>query len=112
VHLAHPLGVKAYGYQRVKTDAKDASNLADLLRMGRLPESWITPREIRDLREYKTELIKPRGPWRTCEQVEVATLDYVDWFNHRRLFKECGDIPPAELEQAHYRHNTGLAEAS
>ena len=44
VHLAHPLGVKAYGYQRVKTDARDAANLADLLRMGRLPEAWITPR--------------------------------------------------------------------
>ena len=51
VHLAHPLGVKAYGYQRVKTDARDAANLADLLRMGRLPEAWITPAEIRDLRE-------------------------------------------------------------
>jgi transposase len=47
VHLAHPLGVKAYGYQRVKTGARDAANLADLLRMGRLPEAWITPQEIR-----------------------------------------------------------------
>ena len=61
---------------------------------------------------YKTELIKPGGPWRTPEQVEIATLNYVDWFNHRRLFEACGDIPPAELEQHHYRQNTGLAEAS
>ena len=60
---------------------------------------------------YKTELIRPRGPWRTCEQVEIATLDYVDWFNHRRLFEACGDIPPAELEAAHYRQNPGLAKA-
>jgi putative transposase len=60
---------------------------------------------------YKTELIKPRGPWRTCEQVEIATLHYVDWFNHRRLFEACGDIPPAELETAYYRQNTALAEA-
>jgi putative transposase len=59
---------------------------------------------------YKTELIKPHGPWRTAEQVEVATLHYVDWFNHRRLFETCGDIPPAELEAAYYRHNPGLAE--
>lgn len=43
---------------------------------------------------YKTELIKPRGPWRTAEQVEIATLEYVDWFNHRRLYEACGDIPP------------------
>jgi putative transposase len=61
---------------------------------------------------FKTELIKPGGPWRTAEQVEVATLDYVDWFNHRRLYEACGDIPPAELEDAYYRHNNGLAEAS
>jgi putative transposase len=60
---------------------------------------------------YKTELIKPRGPWRTCEQVELATLRYVDWFNRQRLFEACGDIPPAELEAAYYRQNTSLAEA-
>ena len=60
---------------------------------------------------FKTELIKPRGPWRTVEQVEIATLEYVDWFNHRRLFEACGDIPPVELEQAHYRQQVALAEA-
>jgi putative transposase len=60
---------------------------------------------------FKTELIKPGGPWRTVEQVEIATLEYVDWFNHRRLFEACGDIPPAELEAAHYRQAAALAEA-
>jgi putative transposase len=60
---------------------------------------------------FKTELIKPRGPWRTAEQVEVATLEYVDWFNFRRLYETCGDIPPAELEAAYYRQNAALAEA-
>jgi transposase len=50
VHLAHPLGVKAYAYRRVKNDERDASDLADLLRMGRLPEAWIAPPEIRELR--------------------------------------------------------------
>ena len=60
---------------------------------------------------FKTELIKPRGPWRTAEQVEIATLHYVDWFNRQRLFEACGDIPPAELEDAYYRQNAGLAEA-
>ncbi len=53
---------------------------------------------------YKTELIKPRGPWRTVDHVEIATLEWVDWFNHRRLYEHCGDIPPAELEAAYYRH--------
>ena len=41
VHLAHPLGVKMFGYQRVKTDARDSTNLAELLRMDRLPEAWL-----------------------------------------------------------------------
>jgi putative transposase len=60
---------------------------------------------------YKTELIKPHGPWRTCEQVELATLRYVDWFNRQRLFEACGDMPPAELEAACHRQNPDLAEA-
>jgi putative transposase len=54
---------------------------------------------------YKTELIKPRKPWRTIEDVEVATAQWVDWFNHRRLYEYCGDIPPAELEAAYYAQN-------
>jgi putative transposase len=60
---------------------------------------------------YKTELIKPPGPWRNAEHVELATLEYTDWFNHRRIYETCGDIPPAELEAAYYSHNTSLAEA-
>jgi transposase len=51
VHLAHPLGVKGFAYRRVKNDERDAADLADLLRMGRLPESWIAPPETRGLRE-------------------------------------------------------------
>jgi putative transposase len=51
---------------------------------------------------YKTELIKPRKPWRSVEEVELATAEWIDWFNHRRLYEYCGDIPPAELEAAHY----------
>jgi putative transposase len=51
---------------------------------------------------YKTELIKPRGPWRTLDAVEIATAEWVDWFNHRRLYEYCGDIPPVELETAYY----------
>jgi transposase len=51
VHLAHPLGVKGFAYRRVKNDVRDASDLADLLRMGRLPEAWIAPPEVRELRE-------------------------------------------------------------
>lgn len=54
---------------------------------------------------YKTELIKAQGPWRTVDQVEVATLEWVDWFNHRRLYEHCGDLPPAEYEELYYRQH-------
>lgn len=54
---------------------------------------------------FKTELIRRRGPWRTLEDVEIATLEWVDWFNNRRLHTELGDIPPAEHEALHYRQN-------
>jgi hypothetical protein len=51
VHLAHPLGIKGFAYRRVKNDVRDAGDLADLLRMGRLPEAWIAPPATRELRE-------------------------------------------------------------
>jgi len=51
VHLAHPLGVKGFTYRRVKNDQRDAADLADLLRMNRLPEAWIAPPDVRALRE-------------------------------------------------------------
>ena len=51
---------------------------------------------------YKTESIRHKGPWRSVEQVQFATAEWVDWFNHRRLYEYCGDIPPAELEDANY----------
>lgn len=51
---------------------------------------------------YKTELIKPGKPWRTIDDVELATARWVHWFNHHRLYQYCGDIPPVELEAAYY----------
>jgi len=54
---------------------------------------------------YKTELINPNRPWKTVEEVEIATLHYLDWFNNTRLYEENGDIPPVELEQEHHRQH-------
>jgi putative transposase len=59
---------------------------------------------------YKTELIRRRGPWRGLDDLELATLGYVDWFNHGRLHDACGDIPPAEHEDTYYRQIAGLTE--
>jgi putative transposase len=52
---------------------------------------------------YKTELIRRRGPWKGIDQVEYATLEWVDWFNHRRLLEPIGYVPPAEFEAAFRR---------
>jgi putative transposase len=51
---------------------------------------------------YKAEVIHRRGPWRSFEAVEFATLEWVDWFNHRRLLEPIGNIPPAEAEDRYY----------
>lgn len=51
---------------------------------------------------YKAELIHRRGPWRNLEAVEFATLEWVDWFNHRRLLEPIGHIPPAQAEENYY----------
>lgn len=54
---------------------------------------------------YKTELIKARKPWKGFDDLEIATAEWVDWFNHRRPFEYCDDLTPAEAEQAHYAHH-------
>jgi len=52
---------------------------------------------------YKAEVIRRRGPWRNLEAVEFATLEWVDWFNNRRLLEPIGHVPPVEFEEAYYR---------
>jgi transposase InsO family protein len=52
---------------------------------------------------FKTEVIRQQGPWRGIDAVELATLEWVDWFNHRRLLEPIGNVPPAEKEDEYYR---------
>ena len=61
---------------------------------------------------YKTEVIRRRGSWRSLETVEFATLDWVDWFNNRRLLEPIGNIPPAEAEARYYQQIETLAMAA
>jgi transposase len=74
VHLAHPLGVKAFEYRRVKNDVRDAADLADLLRMGRLPEAWIAPPATRELRELVRHRAKLVGLRSHCKAEVHAVL--------------------------------------
>jgi transposase InsO family protein len=61
---------------------------------------------------FKTEVISPRGPWRHVDAVEYATLEWVDWFNNRRLLEPIGDVPPAEFELAYHRQRVIQAMAA
>ena len=61
---------------------------------------------------YKAEVIHRRGPWRSLEAVEFATLEWVDWFNHRRLLEPIGNIPPAEAEALYYAAQDNLPLAA
>ena len=74
MHLAHPLGVKAFEYRRVKNDERDAADLADLLRMGRLPEAWIAPPATRELRELVRHRAKLVGLRSHCKAEVHAVL--------------------------------------
>lgn len=83
VHLAHPLGVKGFACRRVKNDVRDAADLADLLRMGRLPEAWIAPDQVRELREltrYRVKLVRIRDAGKMASLRKIcAVLAGVIW---------------------------------
>jgi len=61
---------------------------------------------------FKTEVIRRRGPWGNLESVEYATLEWVDWFNNRRLLEPIGSIPPVEFEAAYYDKVDASAEVA
>ena len=63
---------------------------------------------------FKAELIRNKGPWKSIDDLEIATAEYLDWFNHRRLHGEIGTIPPAEYEADYYSQNPtkAVVEAS
>jgi putative transposase len=60
---------------------------------------------------YKTELIRKQGPWRSFEQLELATARWVEWYNNRRLHSSIDDLPPAEFESTYYREHAASAVA-
>jgi transposase len=109
VHLAHPLGIKAFTYRRVKNDQKDAGDLADLLRMGRLAEAWIAPAEVRELREltrYRIKLVRMRSSGKEQVHAVLAKLgipvtcsDLGDWppYHAVRALPGLGPVTVAEI---------------
>jgi transposase len=93
VHLAHPLGIKAFSYRRVKNDERDCADLADLLRLGRLPEAWIAPPPVRALREITRYRHKLVGQRTSCkDQVHAVLAKCGIAVTHSDLFGQGGGI--------------------
>lgn len=80
---------------------RNTSSTKRFRRCSDTPESNALAETIVGL--YKTEVIHRIGPWRNVDHVEFETLDWVDWFNNRRLLEPIGNVPPAELEELHYQ---------
>ena len=80
--------------------------------VGSVGDSYDTALAETIIGPYKTEVIHRRGPWRHLEAVEYATLEWVDWFNHRRLVEPIGNVPPAELEASYYHSASQLPMAA
>lgn len=108
VDLAHPLGVKGS-----RTGGSGTTSVmpliwliccgwADCRRRGspRPRSAAYGRRSVIGL--YKAELVRRHGPWRSLEHLELSTLEWVDWYNQRRLHSWCGNIPPAEYEAIYY----------
>jgi transposase len=98
VHLAHPLGIKGFAHRRVKNDVRDATDLADLLRMGRLPEAWIAPPAVRELRElvrHRAKLVGLRSGLKASVHAVLAKQGL-----HIRVADLFGVRGRRELDQA------------
>ena len=80
--------------------------------VGRVGDAYDNAMAETSIALLKTEIIRRRGPWRTIDEVEYATLEWVDWFNHRRLLDPIGNIPPAELELTYYHQPQESAMAA
>ena len=71
--------------------------------MGRVGDSYDNALAETVIGLFKTEVIRQQGPWKSLEDVEFATLAWVDWFNNKRLLEPIGDMPPVEKEGEYYR---------
>ena len=80
--------------------------------VGRVGDSYDNALAESVIGLFKTEVIRHRGPWRGLETVEFATLEWVGWFNSRRLLEPIGDIPPAEAEARYYAQSSELVRVA
>jgi hypothetical protein len=129
VRLVPPIYVKPF-VKRQKNDASDAEAMTEAASrpsmrfvavktegqqagiepsVGSVGDSYDNALAETVIGLFKTEVIHRRGPWRSLEAVELATLQWVDWFNNRRLLEPIGNIPPAEAETRFYAQSQEIA---
>lgn len=105
--LMRELGITgAVRGQKVITTIPDASRHRRVDRIGRRRQRQCLMGSTIGL--FKTELIKPRRPWKTLSEVELATAEWIDWYCHRRLHGEIGHTPPVEYGANYYRATTKI----
>jgi transposase InsO family protein len=92
-----PSGVSSYALKYRNKEGRQRK-----LALGSVGDSYDNALAESVIGLLKTEVIRRRGPWRSLEAVEFATLEWVDWFNNRRLLEPIGNIPPAEAEERYY----------
>ena len=98
-----PLRLSARARRDLALKPEIARVFAENFALGRKRRQQLRQRHGRDINSlYKAKVIHRRGPWRSFEAVEYATLEWVDWFNNRRLLEPIGNIPPAEAEERYY----------
>jgi putative transposase len=105
-HSARGSQYLSIGYSERPADAKAQPSV------GSVGDSYDNALAQANIGLYKTEVIHRPGPWRHLDAVEYATLEWVDWFNHRRLLEPVGNIPPAELETSYYHSTRQLPMAA
>ncbi len=97
------LGMAQYTAIRYSNRLTDAGAVASI---GSVGDSYDNAQAESLIGLYKTECTRRDGPWRSVEDLELATLSWVHWFNNVRLHSALGHVPPVEVEQEHYRQIT------
>jgi putative transposase len=99
--LRPPIESAQYTSIRYATRLLDAGALASI---GSVGDSYDNALAESVIGLYKTECVRHEGPWRGVDDLELATLGWVHWFNQTRLHSSIGHVPPIEYEAAYYRH--------
>ena len=102
--LLRPVESAQYTSIRYSERLADAGAVASIGTVGTVGDSYDNELAETTIGLYKTECVRHEGPWRGADDLELATLNWVWWFNNTRIHRALGCVTPIEFEAAHYRH--------